>query len=103
MNLHGTVLITKQACYDKSLREIGLPSNRWVTFAVDMLCVTAMKPYVPIEEEADESIGKECTAIYMGTGDNFVIDEDFEALLEAWLSLRNPIDNNDTFYFSKLN
>ena len=87
MNVAGTILITRIACYVPSLKELDLPNNRWVNFSVDLLDVICIKEFNP-EDEESVGLDKRCSVVYT-VNNNFLVDEDYEKLLREWIAVKN--------------
>jgi hypothetical protein len=87
MNVAGTILITRIACYVPSLQNLDLPSNRWVNFSVDLHEVICIKEFNP-EDEESMGLEKRCAVVYT-VNNNFLVDEDYEDLLRMWVAVKN--------------
>ena len=87
MNIAGTILITRIACYVPSLKDLDLPNNRWVNFSVDLHEVICIKEFNP-EDEESVGLEKRCSVVYT-VNNNFLVDEDYEKLLREWIAVKN--------------
>jgi hypothetical protein len=88
MTIAGNILLTKIACYVPSLKELDVPSNRWVSFAVDLFEVISIKEFNPEDEDAGDGIDFKCSVIYTNNN-NYLVIEDFEDLFKVWCSVKN--------------
>ena len=87
MTIAGNILLTKIACYIPSLKELDVPNNRWVTFAIDLFEIISIKEFNPEDEDAN-GIDFKCSVIYTNHSNHLVI-EDFEELFKVWCSVKN--------------
>jgi len=87
MTIAGNILLTKIACHIPSLKELDVPNNRWVTFAIDLYEVISIKEFNPEDEEAQD-IDFKCAVVYTYNS-NYLVMEDFEELFKVWCSVKN--------------